>query len=90
MAVPGGFSRVKKAVIIFCTLWTVACVAMFWSMHNSSRAMIYFFIALTAVPHALMCGLVLVARYVEKLTAPLAPRRRTGARHKDKEELTRR
>jgi hypothetical protein len=72
-----GFRVVRKVVPIFSALWTVACVAMFWSMHNSSRAMIILYVVLGGVFNALLWVLFMISWYLEKMMAP----RGAKARH---------
>ena len=57
-------------------LSTVACAVMFWSMHNSSPAMIRFFLLLAGVPNVLLWGLLMLSWYFEKVMPSPKPKRR--------------
>ncbi len=70
-----GFLPVKKVVAAFSALWMIACAAMYWSMHYSSWVMIIFFVLLAGAPIAFMWGLLMLARYLEKVTALPEPKR---------------
>ena len=70
---------VRKVVVSFIALWIVACVAMYWSMYNSSRAMITIFLVAAGVPIAAMCVLFMVALHFDRTMPPREPKRRNKA-----------
>lgn len=66
MKVHTEFRLIRKVVAIFSVLLTLAFAFMFWSMHNSSRTMIIFFLKLAGAANALLWGLLMVSWYFEK------------------------
>jgi hypothetical protein len=84
-----GYSNARKAVVASIVLWTIACAAMFWAMHNSSRAMITIFLVVAGVPIAAMFGLLLVSRYLDKVTAPREPWRGVTGTGRGKKRVNR-
>lgn len=85
MAERYAFPFVRKVLVVSIALWTVACASMFWSMHNSSRGLVVFFLILYAIPTAVMLGLFTISWwYAGKEPAPPAPKRRIKASNKGK------
>jgi len=76
VAEPAGLPLIRKLVAVLIALWTVASAAIFWSIHNSPRATIYFFLILAGLPIVMMLGLLMIARYFEKTIPPVERRRR--------------
>jgi hypothetical protein len=80
MAERYAFPFVRKVLVVSIVLWTVACASMYWSMHNSSRGLLVFFLILYCVPAAVMLGLFTVSWwYAGKEPAPRVPKRGTKA-----------
>ena len=78
------FPFIRKSVAIFTVFWAVACSAMYWSMRNSPRGTLLFFIILGAVPIALAWGLLMAHLHALKLTTLPDTGHKTGAGTKGK------
>jgi hypothetical protein len=79
------FPFVRKVLMVSIALWTVGCASMFWSMHNSSRRLVVFFLILYAVPTAAIFGVFTISWwYARKEPPPPAPKRRIKASNKGK------
>ncbi len=71
MKVRKGFPQVRKVVVVFSALATILFAVMFWSTHNTSRAMIHFFLLVTCIVNVLLWGLLIVSWHFEKvMTSP--------------------
>ncbi len=84
-----GYSNAKKVVGASIALWTITCAVTFWAMHNTSRAMIILFLVLAGVPIAAMLALLMVSRYLDRVTAPSEPWRPITAAGRGKKKGTR-
>jgi hypothetical protein len=70
---------VKKVVALIVALWTVACVCMYWSMHDSSPRLLPVFLVLYFVPTGMILGLLAISRW-HAAHEPLQPAPKRGAR----------